>query len=155
MSFFFYHTKGHRRIILFLDYALTCSQIIMLTLSPIQVLFIFTQSRIRKGKHFSSQHFLKNHYMCPPKARNKKRMSVFISTIWYYTGNHSQNNEARKEGKGIQNGRGKTIYLFRKHNQYICLYVSVYICVCLYIYIHTCTYNFLSLIYIKEQQQQN
>ena len=74
--------------------------------------------------------------MCPPKARNKKRMSVFISIIWYCTGNHSQNNEARKEMKVIQNGRGKTINFFRKHS-----YIHMCVCVCVYMCMHICIYT--------------
>lgn len=54
--------------------------------------------------------------MFPPKTRNKKRMSVLTTAIQYCTGSCSQNNEARKEMKGIQIGRGKTISFFRRHN---------------------------------------
>ena len=46
----------------------------------------------------------------------------------------------------------QSIFLENIINIYVCMCLCIYVCA--YIYIHTCTYNFLSLIYIKEQQQQ-
>lgn len=153
MSFFLYHTKGHRGIILFLDYALTCSQIIMLTLSPIQVLFIFTQSRIRKGKHFSSQHFLKNHYMCP--LRPETRKGCLFSSLLFDIVQEIIAKTMKQEKKWKVSKREEVKQSILENIViYVCVYVSVYIRVCIYVYTYTYIYKiFLNLIYIKQQQQ--
>lgn len=158
MSFFLYHTKVHRCIILFLDYALTCSQIIMLTLSPIQVLFIFTESRIRKGKHFSS-HF-KKIITCVPLRPETRKGCLFSSLLFDIVQEIiAKTMKQEKKWKASKMEEAKQSIFLENIVIYICVYVSVYICVCIYVSIHTHMHThiyiiFLNLIYIKKQQQK-